>query len=56
MRKSRPILNVTTGKVYPTMAEAAADVGINYKGISNVVNGDCRTAGGYEWRYADETL
>ena len=53
MGKSRPVLNVTTGKVYPTMSEAAADCGLRHQSISNVVNGYCKTAGGYEWRYAD---
>lgn len=55
MRKSR-VLNVTTGKVYNSIADAARDSGANPKGISNVLNGYCKTAGGCEWRYLDESF
>lgn len=49
----RKVINVTTGKIYPSIKEAAADVGCNPKGIYNVLVGYCNTAGGFEWRYAD---
>lgn len=55
MRKSR-VLNVTTGVVYNSLKEAAQDTGASVKGISNVINGYCKTAGGFEWRYADESF
>ena len=52
----RKVICVTTGKVYSSLKEAAVDTGANPKGISNVLNGLCNTAGGYEWRYADESF
>lgn len=49
----RKVINVTTGKIYPSIKDAAEDCGIKARGISNVLVGYCNTAGGYEWRYAD---
>ena len=50
------VLNVTTGVVYNSLADAARDTGAHPKGISNVLNGYCKTAGGFEWRYVDESF
>lgn len=49
----RKVMNVTTGKIYPSIKEAAAEVGCNPRGISNVLAGYCNTAAGCEWRYVD---
>ncbi len=52
--RSKAVVCVETGKVYPNMKSAAADVGISPSMISCVIRGVNITAGGYHWRYADE--
>lgn len=50
-----PVVCVETGKTYPSIADAARDVGVKKHGISAC----CRkvphynTAGGYHWRFAE---
>lgn len=52
--RSKAVICVETGKVYPNMKIAAADIGIVPSAISGVIRGVNITAGGYHWRYADE--
>ena len=52
--RSKAVVCVETGKVYPNMKTAAADIGIVPSAISGVIRGVNITAGGYHWRYADE--
>ena len=52
--RSKAVICVETGKVYPNMKTAAADIGIVPSAISGVIRGVNITAGGYHWRYADE--
>ena len=52
--RSKAVVCVETGKVYPNMKIAAADIGISPSMISCVIRGVNITAGGYHWRYADE--
>ena len=52
--RSKAVVCVETGKVYPNMKIAAADIGIDPSAISCVIRGVNITAGGYHWRYADE--
>ena len=51
--RSKPVMCVETGKVYPNMKTAAADVVISPSAISLVLRGITLTAGGYHWRYPD---
>lgn len=51
--RSKPVMCVETGKVYPNMKTAAADIGIDPSAISGVIRGINITAGGYHWRYPD---
>ena len=37
--------------VYETIADAASNMGINYRGISKACRGECKTYKGYEWCY-----
>lgn len=43
-------------RVFTSMEEAAEELKINAKGISNCCCGKAKTCGGYHWRYADELL
>lgn len=52
--RSKSVVCVETGEVYPNIKIAAAAVGINPSAISCVIRGVNVTAGGYHWRYADE--
>lgn len=52
--RSKAVVCVETGKVYPNMKIAAADIRIDPSAISGVIRGSNITAGGYHWRYADE--
>lgn len=52
--RSKAVVCVETGKVYPNMKTAAADIGVVPSAISGVIRGVNITAGGYHWRYADE--
>lgn len=53
---SKPVVKIdaTTGEIlrtYTSIAEAAMDVGINRKGISDVLKGKQKTAGGFIWQF-----
>ena len=53
--RSKAVICVETGKVYPNAKTAAADVGLkSASGITGVLRGAVVTAGGYHWQYADE--
>ena len=52
--RSKAVVCIETGEVYPNMKIAAAAFGINPSAISCVIRGVNVTAGGYHWRYADE--
>lgn len=49
----KPILCITNGKVYNSMIEAAEDLDIDNKLISNVCTGRQKTTAGYEFKYVD---
>ncbi|MBQ7475830.1 MAG: GIY-YIG nuclease family protein [Selenomonadaceae bacterium] len=53
--RSKAVVCIETGKVYPNMKIAAAEIGIVPSAISGVIRGVNITAGGYHWRYADES-
>lgn len=50
---SRQIVCVETGKVYHSLQDASIALGINRRGISNVLRGKNKTAGGFHWEYLD---
>ena len=50
----KKVMNVTTGKIYPSLRDAAKDVGAASAGsISNCCQGKQNTASGYQWRYLE---
>lgn len=54
MRNTRGVRRVIRedGKEYPTITDAAEDVGVSRDGISACCRGRQKTAGGYRWSYA----
>jgi DNA-directed RNA polymerase subunit N (RpoN/RPB10) len=48
-----PVRCVETGKVYKSQAQAARELGIHRYGISNVITGKQKTAGGYHWEIVE---
>lgn len=50
---SKPLLCVTNGKTYLSQNEAAKDLNISQGGISQVVNGTCKSYKGYVFRKLD---
>ena len=52
--KSRPVLCVTTGKIYESMTEAARQTGTSHSNIHKCCNGKRKIAGGFEWQYVEE--
>lgn len=53
--KARAVRSLDTGKVYATITEAAAAVGINSSKITLVCKGKRKTAGGQRWEYVAVT-
>lgn len=57
--KGRPVLqlleDMTVIKRYETIADAVRETGINSKSIRSAAKGIQKHAGGYIWKYADET-
>lgn len=47
------VVCVESKKVYLSLKEAAADVGVRMTAIANCLNGRSKTSAGYHWRYAD---
>lgn len=50
-RKSKPIICVETGKHYKSLVEAAAELGVQRTGITNVLRGRAKTCGGFSFAY-----
>lgn len=48
---TKPIVCITTGEVYPSLTEAAIDLGLNIAKISLVVNGKRNHTKGYHFEY-----
>lgn len=52
---SRKIIRVEDGKVYGSVSEATAEIGLKaHTSIVKAINRDNRTAGGYHWKYFEE--
>ena len=53
-KKGDAVINMTTGKVYPSIGAAHRDTGIPVDPIRYCCLGKSSQAGGYQWKYADE--
>ena len=51
---TKSIMCIETGKIFPSIKIAAAEIGICRTGISSVVNGRRDTAGGFHWKYLED--
>lgn len=49
----RSVICIETGFVFESISEAARRVNVGQSGISNVLSGKCKTAGGYHWKYLE---
>lgn len=47
----KPIICIDTGEIFDSVKSAAAKVGVSRSGISMILNGRGKTAGGYRWAY-----
>lgn len=50
-RKS--VMCIDTGEIFPSARAAANSVGVSYALISVALNGKCKTAGGFRWKFAN---
>lgn len=53
--KRMPVINVTTGIIYESIAEASIKTGIDRNQISNCCRGKNKTAGGYHWKLKNKS-
>lgn len=51
----KAVLCVETGKQYASVTEAAIAIGVKVCAVSAVLHGRCKTAGGYHWKYAEQS-
>ena len=54
-KMSKPVLCVETGIVYYSLTNASEQTQIPFSNISKCCSGKRKTAGGYKWRFANET-
>ena len=51
--RSKKVLCVETGTIFPSASEAGRQIGIDIGNINSCCQGKRKTAGKYHWRYAD---
>lgn len=51
--KSKPVLCIETGKIYPSTIEVQRQLDFNRSHIADVCNGKRKTCGGFHWRYVE---
>lgn len=51
---AKKVIRLEDGKIYPTIKEAALDVGTKYNKISDACAGRRKTVKGYHWQYFKE--
>jgi len=49
--RKKPVRNIDTGEVFPSLAAAGKSVGHSYKHISDVCNGKRKKAFGFRWEF-----
>ena len=52
--RSKKVLCIETGEIYPSARQAAEAIGVPHTCISRVCNGQRKTSGGYHWKYLVE--
>lgn len=51
----KPVVCVETGEKFYSVADASRSIGKSYSSVWNVVVGRRKTAGGFHWKYLEET-
>ena len=52
----RPVINLSTGTVYPSVTEAADKEGVHFMSISSCIRGKAKSAGGHRFAYYKEAV
>ena len=53
---AKPVINLTTMRVYPTAGIAEKEIGVDANSIRMCCTGDRQTAGGYIWKYYNDDI
>ena len=60
MREAHPnkkeVMCIETNQIFPTIGEAARNLGLHYNLISQVCNGHRKTTGGLTFRFTDKEM
>ena len=51
----KPVICIETGEIFCSVADASRSIGKSYTSVWNVVSGKKITAGGFHWKYLEET-
>jgi hypothetical protein len=52
-KRSKSVLCIETGKIYPSINQVGRDLGISIGHISDACNGKIKTYKGFHWRYTE---
>ena len=52
--RCKPVLCISTGRAYPSAKAAAADLGLNRSGVSQVCNGTQKTTKNYKFKFMED--
>ena len=53
--KGKPVICIETGEIFCSVADASRSIGKSYTSVWNVVSGKRITAGGFHWKYLEDT-
>ena len=53
--KGKPVICIETGEIFCSVADASRSIGKSYTSVWNVVSGKKITAGGFHWKYLEDT-
>ena len=51
----KPVICIETGEIFCSVADASRSIGKSYTSVWNVVSGKKITAGGFHWKYLEDT-
>lgn len=54
--RGKPVYCLELDKTFPSISEAAREIGVNYMNVWMCLNGRQKTCGGYRWKYAQPEL
>lgn len=53
-REGKPIICIETHKIFRTISDAVAHIGISHSSICNALHGRTKTAGGFHWEFVTD--